>query len=146
MANFNFVTSRLATGGAIKNAADVDALSKAGITAIINCRNGQNDANLLAGKFAYLWNPTADDGQHKPPEWFGRSLDFALPLFGKPRQKIYAHCAEGINRGPSTAYAILRALGLSGLEAQAMIRLARPIAFIAYAHDADDAIKKLGYA
>lgn len=147
--DFNFVTARLATGAAIGSMMDVNALIAAGVGAIVDCRDDFDDGPLLAGNpgIAYLWNPTADDGQVKPTSWFGRSLDFALPLLSKPRVKILCHCAAGVNRGPSTLFAILRSLGLSHQQAHDLIVAARPICVhgICYADDADRAIVALGY-
>lgn len=147
--DFNFVTERLATGGGISSAADVDVLVAAGVTHIIDCRDDFNDQPLLASRIGiqYLSNPTPDDGQSKPVDWFKRSIEFALPALATPGHKVYAHCAQGINRGPSTAFAILRALGLSHAVAHGMVVLARPITVVGirYATDADAAIKALGY-
>ena len=108
MADFSFVTERLATGAAITGPADVTALHAAGITHIIDCRAEFSDAPLLATSgMAYLWNGTEDDGQPKPPAWFAASLVFALPALATAGAKVYAHCAAGVNRGPSTAcYAV----------------------------------------
>jgi protein-tyrosine phosphatase len=146
MADFSFVTRRLATGAAISGPDDVQALLAAGITHCIDCRGEFDDSSLLATSgMGYLWNGTADDGQPKPPAWFAASLAFALPALVIPRAKIYAHCAAGVNRGPSTAYAILRALGLDPAGAEAMIRAARPQVGLAYKNDADAAVTALGY-
>lgn len=149
MASFDFITSRLATGGAITNAADVQALVAVGINTIIDCREAFDDGPLLAGVngMHYLWNPTKDDGLPKPTAWFQSSLTFALPLFAIPKAKIYCHCREGINRGPSTAYAIMLALGWSKELARVEIIKARPqcAVGIRYADDAERAVKVLGY-
>ncbi len=146
--DFDFVTRRLATGGGLTDPADVDALVKAGITHIIDCRDDFDDAALLIDRgLTYLRNGTADDGTPKPVEWFQRSIEFALTALGQPKHKVYAHCACGVNRGPSTAFAILRALGLPHEVAKSMIWAARPatIAGIRYRGDADKAITALGY-
>lgn len=150
MADFNFITERLATGGALSSADDVTQLVQAGITHVIDCRAEFDDRELLSShpEITYRYNGTNDDGQPKPTEWFQVSLMFALPaLLAIPKAKVYAHCAAGVNRGPSTAFCILRALGLSHLECDALIRLKRPvtIAGIRYADDADRALKELGY-
>jgi protein-tyrosine phosphatase len=147
--DFNFVTPRLATGAAISTADDVEAIVAAGITHVIDCRNEFNDGALLAAnpKLVYLYNPTADDGTTKPSDWFNRSLTFALPALAHPKNKVYAHCAAGVNRGPSTAYCIMRALGFSSDGAKDLIHSARPktIEGIRYANDADQAVVVLGY-
>ena len=147
MIDFTFITARLATGGGISSESDVQALKNAGVTAIIDCRIEFDDQHLLASSgLAYLWNGTADDGAVKPPEWFARSLTFALPLLAQPRHRIYAHCAAGINRGPSISSAIMMAWGLQPDVTEKMIRQARPQVGLAYFHDAIAAVKALGYA
>ncbi len=148
MADFDFSTARVATGAAINSVADVEALVSAGITHVIDCIAGSSDTPLLAGhpSITYLYNGVEDDGQPKPPDWFGRSLAFALPALGMPHNKIYAHCAAGVNRGPSTAYAILRGQGFTSVLAEQVIRATRPQVGLAYKGDADKAIPILGYA
>ena len=148
MADFTFITTRLATGAAISSPDDVQQLIAAGVTHVVDCRAEFDDGQLLASSgLSYLWNGTQDDGVHpKPPDWFGRSLAFALPAICVTGAKVYAHCAAGVNRGPSTAYAIMRALGWAAAPAEAQIRAARPQVGLAYAADADAAIEALGYA
>lgn len=145
--DLNFVTHRVATGGSLETRDNLKELKALGITHIINARSEFNDATLFTRDmgFNYLWNGVDDDGHAKPVEWFKRAIDFALPALALPGTKIYAHCQAGINRGPSLAYAILRAQGMDTLWAKNLIQLARPIAFVGYAKDADDAIKSLGY-
>lgn len=147
MADFNFVTERLATGAAVSSDDDVIQLINAGVTHVIDCRNDFDDNALLAKhpQIAYLFNGTPDDLLPKPPDWFQRSIEFALPAFIKPGNKVYAHCAAGINRGPSTALAIMLALGLDEETAEALIRKARPQVMLAYKNDAVSAVKVLGY-
>jgi len=116
---------------------------------IVDCCE-EDDAQLLLRSLVpninYLWNPTADDGQHpKPVAWFQKSLDFVLPLLAKPNHHAYLHCAAGVNRGPSTLYAVLIALGIAPFEAEAMIRRARPQVGLAYKDDALAAVRALGY-
>ena len=149
MADFSFITARLATGAGIGSADDVTALTAAGITAVIDCRAEFDDGQLLAAVpgMHYLWAPQADDGQHpKPVSWFGAGISFALPLLAQPGQKVYAHCAAGVNRGPSMAAAVLMALGFSEAAAGMMIRAARPQVQLAYIDDAAAAVRALGYA
>jgi dual specificity phosphatase 3 len=145
--DFNFVTNRLATGGGISSPADVEALAQAGVTHCIDCRAEFDDAALLAGhpSIAYLWDGTADDGQPKPQAWFQKGIEFALAALASPRHKVYAHCAAGVNRGPSMALAILLALGLKAPDAESMIRTARPQVGLAYKADAIQAVAALGY-
>ena len=146
MADFAIITSRLATGAAVSSPDDVLALQQAGITAVIDCRAEFDDGQLLAGAgLANLWNGTDDDGQPKPVSWFAASLGFALPLIAQPHQLVYCHCAAGVNRGPSTAYAVMLALGWDSDAAANTIRAARPQVGLAYAGDARAAVASLGY-
>lgn len=144
-ADFNFVNERLATGAGINSLEDAQAIAAAGITHIIDCRDDLDDTQFFTqlADVTVLWNGTADDGQAKPSSWFQTSVDFALQNLVKPHTKIYAHCAAGINRGPSTCYAILRAMGLNPTQAEEMIRAARPQVGLAYKKDADAAVTVL---
>src|SRR5437773_924971 len=99
--NFNFVTTRLATGGALDESG-VEMILASGITHIIDCQAELDDSALLSGRFAehYLWCPTADDGTKKTAEWFRPGIVFAMDAFFRPSAKVYCHCAMGRNRGP----------------------------------------------
>jgi protein-tyrosine phosphatase len=142
--DFNFVSTRVATGAALLTVDDAGVLEAAGITHVIDCRAEFDDAPyFIQQSMQYLWNGVDDDGQPKPGEWFAKSITFALPALALPGTKVYAHCAAGVNRGPSTAYAILRALGYSAVLAEAEIRTARPQVNIAYMRDADSAIAQM---
>ena len=149
MADFDFVTPRLATGAAITSIADVDALIAAGVTHVIDCRAEFDDAPLLTANptILYLWNGVPDDGNPATHgvAWFGKSLQFALPTIAHPGSKVYCHCAAGVNRGPSTAFAIMLACGFTSINAVAIIKAARPVAGIGYQNEAFDSVKQLGY-
>ena len=144
MIDWNFVTHRLATGGGIATAADAAALKAAGISHILDVRE-LDDQPILKGQFQYLHNPTADDGQPKPASWFAASLVFILPALDRPGDRVYCHCQQGRNRGPSTVFAAMIAWGLTAADAEAMIRKARPSVTLAYKADAVSAIALLGY-
>src|SRR5258708_9287111 len=124
--DWNWVTTRLGTGGGIVTLADVEELVNSGITHIIDCRIEFDDADLLRTHQAmsYLWNGTADDGQPKSPVWFGKSIEFALDAMSHSRARCYIHCFAGVNRGPSTLYAVLLAFGLDERVSEQMIRQA----------------------
>jgi len=145
---FDFVTDRLATGGAVATLGDAQELVAAGVTHVLNVADDADDGPLLSKlPVVLLCNPSGDrpPWPSKSPEWFARSLAFALPALAVPGSRVYAHCAQGLNRGPSTAYAILRALGLGPTMAEAIVRAARPQVGLRYARDADAAIAALGY-
>ena len=150
MADFDFVTSRLATGAAITGPADVQALVAAGITHIIDCRADFNDAQVQSGDpaLSYLWNGVPDDGNPAThgDVWFGKSLGFALPALASPHNRVYCHCASGVNRGPSTAFAIMLASGFTPADAESIIRAARPVVGLAYQAEAVASFASLGYS
>ena len=136
LADFSRIIDMVYTGGALKDEQDVEALVAAGVRSVIDCRAEFDDGPLFAaGGMAYLWNPTEDDGKPKPDGWWGRSLAFAKvsKTAGWP---VLCHCAAGVNRGPSTAYGILRAIyGMDAIHAEALIRQARPQVGLAYKLD-----------
>ena len=147
MADFDFVNKRLATGAGLNNIDDAKDIVDAGITHIVDVTDGGDDTPLFLQfpSVHVLWNPTADDGQTKSPSWFGTSLSFALPALVAPGNKVYAHCSAGVNRGPSTCFAIMLALGFAADDAEAIIRAARPQVGLLYKQDAINAIPVLGY-
>lgn len=77
-----------------------------------------------------------DDGQDKPAEWFDEIIAKASLILADPAHKLVVTCAQGINRGPSAAFAILLWQGWEPLVALRAIRRERPIANILYAEDA----------
>jgi hypothetical protein len=147
--DFDFVTPRLATGAEVASAADVDGLVAAGITHVIDCRDGFGSAHLLADepRISYLWNGVPDDGDPRThgDAWFAKSLSFALPALAQPRAKVCALCASGVNRGPSTVFAILLALGFTPADAEELICSARPVVGLAYKLEAIASVSNLGY-
>jgi hypothetical protein len=138
--DFDFITADVATGAAPVDEGFVDALRRAGVTAVIDVTDAEDDRSLLPASFPYLYNPTADDGSHKPPGWFERSWDFAGPLLAAGG-KVYCHCTSGINRGPSTAYFLIRRSGTSSAMALALFAEHRPQARIGYRADAEEALR-----
>ena len=144
--DFDRVTDRIFTGGGIWSAHDVDRLVAVGVTHVV-CAAEELDGlsvRLAGDRLAVLPNGTDDDGEPKSPSWFGRIVRFALDALRDPDARVYFHCAAGINRGPSAAYVVLRALGHSRAEAFGLIKAARSQAGIIYADSADAAIVALG--
>jgi len=138
MADFSMITARLATGAAISTPDDVAQLKAAGITHVLDLRGEFDDGPLLAGAMTYLWNGTADDGQQKPASWWDASLAFAVQAYSGLHTCLYCHCAAGVNRGPSTAFAVIRACwGFPSAQAHAMITAVRPQATMIYAPQFD---------
>lgn len=113
--------------------------TSAGITDIVDARGEWSDKSLvarLAPDVAYHWVGTDDFGRGQSDDWFDTGVAAAMEALNDPARKIVVHCHMGVNRGPSMTYAILLSLGHSPVEALHLIRTARPIAAIIYAHDA----------
>jgi dual specificity phosphatase 3 len=145
MADFSFITERLACGAQLQGPDDIKQIIAAGITHIVDAQQERNDGVLIPANCIYLWDPTADDGQHKPPEWFAYAITFAANAFLTPRAKLLTHCAAGVNRGPSLAYAIMRSQGWSDGEAMLQLKTKRPQVNVAYHDDANAALASLGW-
>lgn len=141
--DWSWVESSLATGGMPASVADVDALVAAGITHVVN--TATEDAAIAESvlghdpRIRYLWNPTPDDGRWKPRSWFDATIDFALPAI-ENGDRVLVHCHCGSNRGPSSAYAVLLAMGFTPAVAETMVRAARPKARLMYLEDARKAL------
>lgn len=144
MANLNFITSNLATGGDLPEASldalrDIEEWRSLGITHVVDNRMECNDTDLVAQwapEIRYLHNGVDDAGQLMPDAWFDVGVAFVRAAFNDPGAKVLVHCHMGINRGPSLAYAVLLATGWDPVDAMAAIRTVRPIAGIGYAQDA----------
>jgi hypothetical protein len=152
--DYDWITPRLSTGAKIGGVEDVEILVDAGVTHCIDCTWDEADQQFSGTSLfaqhpalAVLWNPTDDDGQTKGPEWFGESVDFGFMALSKPQTKLYCHCDQGRNRGPSTAFCIMLAMGWEYDDALDMIHKARPktIGFIRYADDAANSLHEMGY-
>jgi protein tyrosine phosphatase (PTP) superfamily phosphohydrolase (DUF442 family) len=150
--DFDFVTERLAVGGGIATARDVECLKKAGITHVIDMRAEFNDAAMDAlkepqriGGFGlnYLWLPQKDDGTPRDPQQYAQGIRFAMEALDELPHKVYCHCADGVNRGPTMAYAILRAFGISRPGAIFMIRVKRPCVDFYNVPNYIDSVEKL---
>ena len=146
MANLDFITPQLATGGdlppnrldAVRVLQEWRAL---GITHLVDNRFEWNDDDLVAEhcpEIHYLHHGVDDAGQHMPDWWFDLGTEWVQGALEDAGAKVLVHCHMGINRGPSLAYACLLMLGHDPIEAMTMIRSARPIAAIGYAEDALD--------
>lgn len=145
--DFDFVAPRVATGGGLFDERDARAVLDAGITHVVTvARELEADvARLLGGRAAHLANGSIDDhgrgGAADPVAWFGRSVAFSLrALEADPAARVLLHCSAGINRGPSSAYAVLRALGHAPGEAELLIEDARPFAGLIYVPEAEAAV------
>jgi protein-tyrosine phosphatase len=129
---------RVAVGSGVWTAEDVAGLVREGITHVIDCRSTAAAEQLYRGTgITFLHAGTDDDQRPKRAEWFRKGVSFARDALSKPSTKVLVHCTAGINRGPSMAYAVLRAIGMGPYEAEFRIREVRPLAGMCYRHDAD---------
>ncbi|MBI2956922.1 MAG: dual specificity protein phosphatase family protein [Acidobacteria bacterium] len=137
MADFDFITERLAVGGGIWTPENFEAIIRAGITHIINTQIEFDDNSLRLGGLAaarfgsnhepeILWLAMDDDFGPKPAELFFRGVRFALEAQVRPEARLLVHCASGIHRGPMVALAILRVLGYARHDAVRVILTRRP--------------------
>jgi hypothetical protein len=127
--DMSWVTDRIAVGGGIWVAENMEKVSDAGITHVIDMQIEFDDTNL-AKPFGIkvLWNPIDDDFQPKPPAVFRRGVEFGLEALKEPDSKVYIHCAAGVHRAPMMALALLRALGNDLETSKEMIQSSRYVA------------------
>jgi len=145
VADASWVTDRLLVGGDL-DLFDHDLagrqlleLTAAGVTHIVDLRLECNDEEFVTEQergIAYRWLGIDDAGQVIPDEWFDQAVGYVLEALEDQHAVVLTHCHMGINRGPSLGYAVLLAQGWDCVEAIAIIRAARPIAYAAYAEDA----------
>ena len=142
LANAHFVTPFLAVGGDLAfddetAAAQAIELVDAGITHVLDVRQECDDTELWAHlpEMTYRWDGIDDAGQKVPATWFDNVTRWAEDAITSGGV-VLTHCHMGVNRGPSTGYAVLLRLGWDAVKALGAIRAARPIAAVAYAEDA----------
>lgn len=141
-ANISWITDQIATGGDFSFNPEkaqrqfMDLLSQ-DIDLVIDCRIEASDHEVWdTTDVDYLHLPVNDIyGQHLPMEHFDAAVEAARPVL-ESGGKVFVHCHMGINRGPSTAYALLLDQGVPSTKAFDMIRKARPQAAVYYAEDA----------
>jgi hypothetical protein len=141
--DWSIITPRISCGGS-PDPAGVQGLLRYGHTHVIDLRHTENDSDLYWLNFAYLRNPTFDDGATKDTEWFHRSIKFALGALVYPEHRLYVGCHSGVNRAPSTVAAILMSLGWPRDLAIETISRARQGCELAYITDAMRAVTELG--
>ena len=127
--DITWVTDRIAVGGGIWNEDNMAAVSRSGITHIIDMQI-EFDDTVLAGPHGIMvcWNPVDDDFEPKPAEVFARGIEFALAALKKNGAKVLVHCAAGVHRAPMMALALLGVLGWSMEDAMDLIETRRPAA------------------
>ena len=142
-ADITWLTDDVATGGDFDYhpkvaAAQLDDLISQGVALVIDTRIEADDAEIwdrISGvKYVHL--PQDDfQGYHIDATHFDAAVELARAAKAEGG-KVFVHCHMGINRGPSTAFAILLDQGMEPTEAFDLIRAKRPIAAVYYAEDA----------
>jgi hypothetical protein len=127
--DITWVTDRIAVGGGIWHADNMAAVSRAGITHIIDMQIEFDDTPLAeAHGIAVCWNPVDDDFEPKDPEVFARGVEFALGALEENGAKLFIHCAAGVHRAPMMTLALLGVMGWTVEDAVAWIETQRPAA------------------
>ena len=126
--DMTWVTGRIAVGGGIWTAENMAAVSRAGITHIIDMQIEFDDTRLAEPHaIEVLWNPIDDDFQPKPPEIFERGVEFATQALSQDGTKLFIHCAAGVHRAPMMTLAVLCSMGWTPDAAQDLIEKERPV-------------------
>ncbi len=126
--DMTWITERVALGGGIWNARNMEELAQAGVTHVVNMQV-EFDDRPLAEPYGVrvLWNPTDDDFLPKPPELLKRGVDFALEALDEPTARLYVHCAAGVHRAPMMTLAVLCAMEWEMEAAMVLIETRRPV-------------------
>jgi protein-tyrosine phosphatase len=126
--DMTWVTERIALGGGIWNARNMEELAHAGVTHVLNMQVEFDDKPLAKPYgIRVLWNPTDDDFLPKPPELLKRGVDFALEALDEPEARLYVHCAAGVHRAPMMTLAVLCAMEWEMKAAMVLIETRRPV-------------------
>jgi protein-tyrosine phosphatase len=126
--DITWITGRIALGGGIWTAENMDEVARQGITHIIDMQIEFDDTALGEPHgIEVLWNPTDDDFQPKDPELFECGVEFAEQALANDDTKIFIHCAAGVHRAAMMTLAILCSQGWEMREAMRMISSRRPV-------------------
>ena len=127
--DITWVTDRIALGGGIWNARNMEELAQSSVTHIIDMQIEFDDRPLAEPwGIRVLWNATDDDFLPKPPELLKRGVDFALEALDDPQARLYIHCAAGVHRAPMMTLAVLCALEWGIDDGMRLIESRRPVA------------------
>ena len=126
--DMTWVTERVALGGGIWNARNMEELAQSGVTHVLNMQIEFDDRPLAEPhRIRVLWNPTDDDFLPKSPKLLKRGVDFALEALNDPEARLYVHCAAGVHRAPMMTLAVLCAMEWEIEAAMALIEARRPV-------------------
>jgi protein tyrosine phosphatase (PTP) superfamily phosphohydrolase (DUF442 family) len=130
--DITWLTDRIAVGGGIWTADNMERVGREGITHVIDMQIEFDDTPL--GRplgIEVLWNPTDDDFEPKPPELLRRGVEFAQKALEYEDARVFIHCAAGVHRAPMMALAVLGSMGWSLDDAMELIEQRRPVADLA---------------
>jgi protein-tyrosine phosphatase len=126
--DITWLTDRIAVGGGIWTADNMEKLAAAGITHVIDMQVEFDDTPLARPLgVEVLWNPTDDDFQLKPPELLRRGVEFARKALDHDEAKVFIHCAAGVHRAPMMSLAVLCSVGWSLEDGIELIEARRPV-------------------
>jgi protein-tyrosine phosphatase len=126
--DMTWITSRIAVGGGIWTAANMEEVARAGVTHILDMQIEFDDTPLARPHdIQVLWNAVDDDFQPKHASIFQRGVAFAQSALDEPESKLFIHCAAGVHRAPMMALALLCSLGWSLPDAMELIQARRPV-------------------
>jgi len=126
--DMTWVTGRIAVGGGIWNAKNMEEVARAGVTHIIDMQIEFDDTPLAeAHDIEVLWNAVDDDFKPKPAEVFHRGVEFAITALDQPGTKLFIHCAAGVHRAPMMTLALLCSLSWNLPEAMDLIQTKRSV-------------------
>jgi protein-tyrosine phosphatase len=126
--DMTWVTGRIAVGGGIWNAKNMEEVARTGVTHIIDMQIEFDDTPLAeVHGIEVLWNAVDDDFKLKPSEVFQRGVEFAIAALDQPGTKLFVHCAAGVHRAPMMALALLCSLSWNLPEAMDLIQAKRSV-------------------
>lgn len=126
--DMTWVTERVALGGGIWNARNMEELVEAGVTHVVNMQIEFDDRPLAEPHgVRVLWNPANDDFLPKPAELLKRGVDFVQDALEDPDTRVYIHCAAGVHRAPMMTLAVLCAMEWEMEAAMVLIETRRPV-------------------
>jgi protein-tyrosine phosphatase len=126
--DMTWVTGRIAVGGGIWNAKNMEEVARAGVTHIIDMQIEFDDTPLAEPHdIEVLWNAVDDDFKPKPSEVFQRGVEFAITALDQPGTKLFIHCAAGVHRAPMMTLALLCSLSWNLPEAMDLIQARRSV-------------------
>jgi hypothetical protein len=142
--DITWVTDRIGVGGGIWTAENMAAVSRAGVTHIIDMQIEFDDTALAEPHgIAVCWNPVDDDFEPKSAEVFECGVKFAEAALEQDGAKLFVHCAAGVHRAPMMTLALLGRMGWALEDGMELIEGKRPVADFAavYVKSVEDFLK-----